>query len=328
MFTALKKARILAARVEIRRVIKRYKLEVVSVERNGPRFYVARCRHQDKLVVFKICLFTDRVDPRTNAGLRRETITLNYFHSLRNKFFAESTPGVLYSQSTGRTWYIREYLDGQTQNIQHSNFVFKPEFFAPHSIAWIVKFFGGLQQLSRRLPPKLRPLYAKHTLKTNLELIGWRKVPGLIGSADATERIINFLKPYHKTFDNNQTVITHYEPYASHFFRHGPSGFYMIDWENVDCGTPAHDVSVIWHRAFLHPKWQKDLWREFYKATPYPKQFEELFKVEIVLQCIHNLDYFNRTTIPTERKIKRQAIAFYRRAINLVLAGQFNKLVK
>jgi aminoglycoside phosphotransferase (APT) family kinase protein len=122
-------------------------------------------------------------------------------------------------------------------------------------------------------------------------------------------------------------VLTHYEPYASHFFRHDRTEFYMIDWENVDCGDPAHDISVIWQRAFRHPKWQKTLWHAFRRVTPYPRQFDELFKVEIILQGISNLDYFHRTTIPAERRLKRQAIAFYRRAIHLVLTGQFNKLV-
>ncbi len=324
MDPAVRKKQLSAAKKNKDRIVKRYKLRIAKVNRNGPRFYVAKCWMNHLSVVFKTCLYVNRIDPRTNNGIRREIITLNHFHEHKQTSFHQATPKIHHSNFKGRAWYIREYLDGEPQNIKESNFVFQPSFFKHETADWLVNFFAGMHKFSQRFPAKLKKVYAKHTLATNMELIGWHKIPGFVDFPHAAEQIKYRLIKNEALFDNHQSVLTHYEPYASHFFKYGKNKFYIIDWENVDWGNPAHDISVIWNRAFMHPGWQKYLLNNFKKQTLYKKAFDGLFEVEALLQGISNIDYFMRTTHPAEKPLRKKAVTFYQQNIIKILTGKFD----
>ncbi len=320
----VRKKQLKAAHEQREMVIKKYRLRLEKVHRNGPRFYVAKCWLGHQPVIFKICLYARQIDPRTNNGMKREVITLNHFHAGRRRLFRLASPQVYYHNLIGRTWYIREYLSGEPQNVQESNFVFQEKFFSRNTADWINKFFLHLHRSSQLFPNKLKSVYARHTLETNMELIGWHKVPGYFNLPHIVERVKYFLYRRERLFDTHQKILTHYEPYASHFFKYDKYNFYIIDWENVDWGNPAHDISVIWNRAFLHPGWQKYLIHRFAQKTLYKKSFKDLFKVEALLQGISNIDYFRRTTHPAEKPIKQKAVKFYQNNIAKILTDKFN----
>ncbi|MBU0670660.1 hypothetical protein KKF29_00715, partial [Patescibacteria group bacterium] len=109
MDPAVRKKQLKAARITKDRIVKRYKLRIEKVVRNGPRFYVAKCWMNHLPVVYKTCLYVNRIDPRTNNGIRREVITLNQFHNNKKTLFSAATPKIYRSNFKGRTWYIREY---------------------------------------------------------------------------------------------------------------------------------------------------------------------------------------------------------------------------
>ncbi|MBU0707718.1 aminoglycoside phosphotransferase family protein [Patescibacteria group bacterium] len=319
-----KKDRLLAAKKTQNDIIKKYNLKLLKIIRNGPRFFVAKCQKGQHTVIFKICLYTDKVDPRTNHGIKREALTLKFFHTHPPELFRQATPKILEHNFAGRTWYIREYLDGEPQNVKDSNFVFTTDFFSKKSADWIANFFHKLHYTSHRFPSKQKAIYAKHTMETNIMLIGWYKVGGYFNFPQAAEKIKYFLFKHESLFDTYQNVLTHYEPYASHFFKYNDDDFYLIDWENVDWGNPAHDISIIWNRAFTRPEWQKFLLKQFMKHISFEKDFKDLFSVELVLQGVSNIDYFNQTRHPAEKPIKKKAIAFYRNNVVKAINGKLD----
>ena len=308
----------------IKRIITAYQLTVLDVYRNGPRFFVAACQMGDRRVIFKMCFKSPKTDPFPNHGLKKEALLLSYFSQRDPRFFQGRTGRIYAYGLIGRRWYIREQLSGEVQNIKDSNFIFKPSFFTAGTIRWYTTFFGRVHRLSHRFPPHLRRVYTGHNLETNMALIGWYKLPQLIDSPQIIERTQRFLLERSRIFDTNQNALTHYEPYASHFFKHGPNKFFIIDWENVDWGTAAHDLSVLWCRGRLHPAWQKALLRSFYRQTLFKKHFWELFTVEVLLQSINNIDYFILTTNPTEKKYAVKALPFFRKVVLNILAGKFH----
>ncbi|MDD5567121.1 MAG: phosphotransferase [Patescibacteria group bacterium] len=321
MDLAVKKQQLSLARSSRIKLLAKYKLRLIKVHRNGPRFYVAHCWLGKRPVIFKMCLFAHSLDPRTNEGLKREAVTLKYFHTHKLGLLGQTTPDVAFYGASGRTWYIREHLVGQCQSVRGSNFVFRPSFFTKSTADWLVDFFINLHRASKVLPQSMKGVYARHTLKTNLRLINWPKVPQIIPLPNATDRIKSWFSKQERLFDSNQNVLTHYEPYASHFFYAKQKHFKIIDWENVDWGSPAHDLSIIWNRAFEHPAWQKYLVNKFSKLTSSRRVFKRLFETETILQGLSNIDYFYRTSQPVEKKLKKKAIAFYQKNILEILKG-------
>ncbi|MDP3964436.1 MAG: phosphotransferase [bacterium] len=324
MQPAVRKKQLELARRHKAELIQHYGLRVKKILRNGPRFFVAECDMKHLPVVFKMCLYTKNIDPRTNHGIRREALTLKHFHKNGPTLFRKSTPKVYASGENPRSWYIREYLAGEPQNVKESNFTFKSSFFSKPTADFIVDFFISLHRASQRFPEPLKKNFARHTLQTNVDLIGWDKLEKFIDLPHISAYAKHFLYERERIFDSHQTVLTHYEPYASHFFKVSPKLFYIIDWENVDWGNPAHDISVIWHRSFHHPSWQSYLIKKFHQKTLYRRAFVDLFEVEVIFQSISNLDYFRRTVHPAERPLKKRALHFYQSNIRQVLSGSLS----
>lgn len=307
----------------LKRIIDEYDLEVLQVFRNGPRFFVALCQMGVHQVIFKTCFNPLRADPFPNHGLKKEILALRYFSTRPHQQFTGLTPRVFWYGLGSRRWYIREHLVGQPQNVPGSNFIFLESFFTPESIDWFVRFFGQIHRLSRWLPPSLRHVYVSHNLKTNMDLIGWYKLPHLIDFPHITERVRYFLSSHEQLFDNHQRVLTHYEPYASHFFKCDRGTFFVIDWENIDFGTAAHDLSVLWARGALHPYWQHALLKKFYRQTAFKKHFWDLFEIEALLHSINNIDYFLLTSHPAEKRLRPKLLPFFRRMVIRIISGKF-----
>lgn len=293
-----------------------------KVLRDGPRFFVGSFRRRQLPVILKICLNPFSIDRHTNGGLQREILALDYL-ARKQAQFSQTYFLPLYAYGIqGRAWYLRAAASTKPLNLDESNFVFQPRFFALDSAAWAGRFFASLHASSVALPLPLRQRLTKgHTLQVNTALLNWSKLSTLLPASDKRTKIEHFLHDRQRIYDTHQNVLTHYEPYASHFFHSAKLGWSMIDWENVDWGNPAHDLSMLWCRGFEQPQWQARLLRSYLRSAKPTRYFHVLFETEVMLQSVHNLLYFSQPAHPIERRIAAQASRFFRANIHSLLGG-------
>jgi thiamine kinase-like enzyme len=311
----------------INKIFKANKLQFLKLLRLGPRFFITLCQKNNKKCVFKINLYPRTLSPDTktfNEHLAREIIFLKYVRKQKKFPFLKNSLPKIYNNDINcpRTWYIKNYTEGGFQNINQSNFLFKKSFFNQNNLNWIVKFFTQLHSLSQILPTNFKKIFHYHQLNNYLRLIDFDKIGRLLKSQSKIKKIINFLHEREKIFNQSQLVFTHFEPYASHFIKKN-NGFIIIDWENVGWGNASHDIGVVWLRAYDQKKWRDNLIKNFYRSTFLKKHFWDLFKMELLIQCIANLPYISHTTDPDEQKVRSKIFNFFKSQIDLIITDKF-----
>jgi len=311
----------------INQVLQRQKLQIIKFLRMGPRFLIALCLKNKKRVYIKINLYSRHKnhDCRVcNEHLARE-ITFLQLVNRQNKFkhLKQGVP-LIYAADikSDRTWFVKEYTEGTFQNINDSNFLFKNSFFNQTNLNWVVKFFDELHAFSLDLPAKTKKTFHYHDMADYLRLINKKEIATILKSQAKVDKIYQFLNKRENLFNKNQLVLTHFEPYAAHFIKNQAS-FKVIDWENIGWSNVAHDLGVIWLRAYEHPIWQKKLVEKVYQTSPLAKNWPELFKVELLIQIMANLPYLLGTTDPDEKKVSQKIISFMSKQIDLILNNKF-----
>lgn len=300
-------------------------LRLSKILRFGPRFFIALCQKKKLKCVLKINLYERNINQDTkthNEHLAREAFFLKCVQQQKNfSFLKKSVPKIYDSDLTGQqTWYLKDYALGNLQNLSRSNFLFKNSFFTQENLNWVIKFFSELHCFSQNLPLRMQKFFHYHSLADYLILINDQGVKNILGKK--VNQILLFLKKQGKIFNQNQSALTHFEPYPVHFIR-SKNNMKIIDWENVGWGNGAHDVAIIWLRAWQHQQWQKNLRKNFPLKTPLKNHWEELFKIEIIIQSVANLPYLEGTTDTDEKKIAKEAIYFFQKQIALILANKF-----
>jgi len=309
----------------INQIFDKHQLRLVKILRLGPRFFIALCEKGKTKYVLKINLYERYLnqDTRThNEHLAREASFLKFIQAQKDfSLLKNGVPKIYDYDLTGQqTWYLKDYTTGNFQNYQQSNFLFKGSFFTQENLNWIIKFFAELHRLSQKLTKKQRGIFHRHQLNDYLKLINGQCIKKIFGPK--LKNIYHFFQKYEKIFNQNQTALTHFEPYPVHFIKTKES-LKIIDWENIGWGNSAHDIAVIWLRAYEKKNWQKILRKKFPLSTPLKNNWEELFKVEIVVQSLANLPYLMGTTDLNEKRVAPKISQFLKEQSDLILANKF-----
>lgn len=275
--------------------------------REGPRFFVVGGEYQGARVVFKsdVEKIKNRL-PKAKRRLRGEALfleTAGLDHIPR--FFAQGT-------HRGYFWVVEEWVPGESQELGESTFLFKPAFFTAENLDFILDFWKTLHALPRTNRTSgfrrfQKEMAKRYTLKDYAALATLGKEE-LVGSARA-QQISDFIGKNHRLFDYHQTVMTHHEFFAPHIFVNHHE-LNVIDWENVGWGNPAYDFTELWMRSALEPDFQRELERRFRRQQPDPEVFDQLFRIERILQGLGNLRLFTAPPVAEERRVAEQMKTF------------------
>lgn len=283
-------------------VFDRYAFKPTKPFREGPRFYVIGGEYKGEKAIFKADLeaSTKRL-PKARLRLRREGIFLRHVRLEHvPKFYARGVEGEIF-------WLLEEWVPGESQELGESTFLIKDSFFTKQNLKFSLEFLIELHHLSEKPRPEFEKHFSRYTLAAyaDLMLIDRSSLLGRQLAAKAN----TFVKKQHRLFNETQTVVTHHELYGPHIFvNHGEMN--VIDWENVGWGNPAHDFVELWMRSFTHPSFQSKLFQRFYAAQKDKEVFDRLFRLEVILQGIGNLNHFKLTKVPEEKKVAREFSEF------------------
>ncbi|PIY96881.1 MAG: hypothetical protein COY66_02470 [Candidatus Kerfeldbacteria bacterium CG_4_10_14_0_8_um_filter_42_10] len=313
----IKKQRLQAAQDAINDILLKEGYRIIKELKYGPRFLLAEVTKRNQRALLKVCLFTNTLDKRTNLKFSREILFLKFLARSKYRFLKKSVPKIYASGLVPRTWYIREYWPGKTQNVEGGDIRFKPSFFNKDNLDWVFKFFSALQSIKKKeLPAELRKLLHRsynfnrqlwRYLEPHFELIeGYLRQPGV------TQQFRRTIKEYIPAYNRATQVLSHQEPYSAHFIKND-GGFTLIDWENINWVNPVHDPVALWMRAYDHPAWQHQLYLKFKRHYRNLRQFDELWIIETFTQSCFNIVsyYFHHDTedlqglaMFSEKKIK------------------------
>lgn len=294
------------------------KFKVVEVYRNGPRFYVARLKESTgRELVLKRLLKME--DEWTKTGFRKELAFLLWAEALAVPDFSRVFPFLLAFENTKDTvWYATEYLRGEFQNREPSQFLLREDFPVQVDPAALSRFLLNLQALTGELPDPIRSQLRFSTLREYFDFIEWRKVlPSLRrwnlepNFSMADEMIERFIDSHASIYDRQEKVLTHFEFYGAHLLVTAEGDLKVIDWENIGLSERTHDFTTIYLRAYHFPEWQDDFLYNFRTGLPDGYPFDDLFAVEAVLQSLGNLRFFSETGLGIERAEKEEAIDFF-----------------
>lgn len=256
---------------------------------------------------------------RLSEKLRREAV----FLAGVPKYLAPHLPKVFnFGQlKRGQFWYLAEWVwPGKSQSVGDSNFLMESKFFTQKNLNWALKVLSGLRRFSANPPQPIK----KELSATVYDLKSYRRLLEPQGrkffDLATWERVKNFLDQAAPIYNRvNRTTITHHEFYGSQILSSGRS-LKLTDWENVGWGHPLRDFTTLWIRAFEHPAWQKRFLKGFKESLRLnEKDFGILFGVEKILQNFGNLVLFDQTELKEERRVKREAMEFFRQCILDVL---------
>lgn len=275
--------------------------------REGPRFYVIGGDYRGGKAIFKADLEAEAKRlPKARLRLRREGIFLRHVR-LKHvpKFYARGVEGKIF-------WLLEEWVPGESQELGESTFLIKDLFFNDRNLRFSLEFLTELHRLSEKPQPQFERHFSRYTLSdyANLMLIDKDRALGKTLSAKAD----TFLRRQHRLFNENQTVITHHEFYGPHIFIEADS-FKIIDWENVGWGNPAHDFVELWIRSFAHQDFRTEFFERFHTSQKEKEVFDKLFRLEVILQGIGNLNHFKITEVPEEREVADKVSSFLKEEI-------------
>ena len=281
--------------------------------RNGPRFFVVGGNCQGERVIFKSDI---EAGPRrlrkARWRMQREAVFLEhagikhipkfYKKGIWKKFF----------------WVLEGWVSGESQELGESTFLIRDAFFSERNLNHLIGFLMSLQQLGKNSPPQFEKQLPRYTLGDYMNLI-WNERSHYV-SESLSERIAAFLKARHRIFNANQTAIVHHELYGPHIFT-DEGEFNVIDWENVGWGNPAYDFVAIWIRSLFHKDFQAELFERFRARQKDKRIFDELFRIEVVLQGVGNLRFFKHTSVPEEKAVAEKVSEFLRESIEQAVAA-------
>jgi aminoglycoside phosphotransferase (APT) family kinase protein len=282
--------------------------------RTGPRFYVIGGDYKGKKAVFKADLEASaKTLPKARLRLRREGIFLKHVRLEHvPEFYTRGVEDEIF-------WILEEWVPGESQEQGESTFLIKDSFFTKENLQYSLEFFEELHRLSKVRQPQFEKHFNRYTLSDYMFLMRIDRAATL-GKKLASEAD-RFLVKCHRLFGRSQTVITHHELYGPHIFVNSKE-FHVIDWENVGWGNPAHDFVQLWIRSFNHPDFREELFRRFLKLQDERDEFLKLFRLELILQGIGNLNYFKLAKLAEEKEIAGRLTRFLKEAIAEAVSGE------
>jgi len=287
-----KKERLAAVQHIINDIISWENFKVGKKIKFGPRYYITHGKINKQSAIFKICLYADSIDHLTNEKFSREILFLNFIQYSRFKKVETAAPSLFAFGLKPRAWYIRELINGNTQNIANGNVRFIKTFFNQANLDWTVKLLFDLQHISAKdLPNNFKKfLYPPDFTKHLWRFISphWQRIEKYMKWPGVSKLIKKEFNKYTPIYNKAPRVLAHQEPYACHFIK-TKQGLRLIDWENIGWANPNHDAVVLWMRAYKHPEWQKKLYYKFKRHYSYYKKFDDLWTIEVLIQAVFNV---------------------------------------
>ncbi len=293
-------------------VFERLNFKASKVFREGPRFYVIGGKYGGEKVIFKADLeaSTKRL-PKARLRLRREGIFLRHVRLEHVPlFYARGVEEEIF-------WLLEEWVPGKSQEMGESTLLIRDSFFTEQNLKYSLEFLNELHRLSERPRPEFEKHFSRYTLADYVYLMRIDR-PSLLGRQLAT-KVDTFVKRQHRLFNETQTVVTHHELYGPHIFVNDGE-MNVIDWENVGWGNPAHDFVELWVRSFTHPRFQSKLFQRFRASQKDKDVFDRLFRLEVILQGIGNLNHFKLTKLKEEKKVAKKFSEFIMEEIKKAVA--------
>ncbi|MDD5039533.1 MAG: hypothetical protein PHY34_00095 [Patescibacteria group bacterium] len=275
----------------IRQVIASQNFRTDKKIKFGDRYYIAEGSLRSTPALFKSCIFPPSFDHLTHQKFSREIIFLTFVKRSHFNALKRAVPYVYASSVSHRAWYIREYFGGIRQNIHDGNIRFRPSFFTPASLRWVLNTFFELQSIREQdLPDRFKKLlYAPQTFAYL-----WRFVRPFRQHVDAFTRIPNasqrafaVLRAHNTLAARFPRVLAHQEPYAPHILKTGAS-YRLIDWENIGWASIMKDFVTIWMRASSNPAWQRALYHRLKRRYGSYAGFNNLWSSTVLLQSVFN----------------------------------------
>ena len=278
---------------QIDQILKKHHISFSKILRLNNRFLVAKCLKGKQPVIFKILISKNSYEQdKFGQALNREAKLLNFLNQKGTPLIERSVNDIIDFQKADHSWYIKTFFPGKAQKVVGSGWFYDDKFFTQNNIKWLTDFFHDLYKISDNLPADIKRVFRASNLSNYEKFLDWENV--IIFSEIAKLPLKNNLKEikkffvtHRKIFDRNQIMINHFEPYADHLITN-KGQVTLIDWENSSFGDVAHDIAVVWSRAFNHPTWQKQLVKNFVHLS----DFRELFNLHVILQSLGNIRYF------------------------------------
>ncbi|MFA6511778.1 MAG: phosphotransferase [Patescibacteria group bacterium] len=281
----------------IDRIVARENLTIIQVFRTGPRFYVAEVLYNKKRALLKVCIHTKSDDYWTNLKFGKEVLFLQYLKKSKHPGSRSLAPHIYAGGTGSRSWYIREYITGTQYNIRQGNIRFRDTFFTTKNRKDIVASFQDLQSIrSSHLPQTFRKLLGRYdTIEQEEKLLApyWARIAGFIHDPKAKRDLPRMLAEQSVVYDHTPSVLSHQEPYASHFIRTG-NKLRLIDWENINWTNPVHDLSKLWMRAAKHPRWQEAIKKDAQRITKplLGDHFDAVWETSLLIKSLFNVVSF------------------------------------
>ncbi len=258
----------------------------------GVRYYIALGQTRRGQAVFKIAVKPPSYDHLTNEKFSREILFLTFVQGSQLQHLKKAIPQVYAWDTTGRSWYLRQYLRGIMQNINGGNVRYKKSFFNARNLHWLFLTIKQLHSIqSGGLPKKFRKLlYRPQSLEYLWRFISpyCKTVERFTGIRGVCAQIKSIFNANAKIYNSSRRVLAHQEMYAPHILDvQGTSK--LIDWENIGWASILKDVVTVWMRASEHPTWQHQLYllfRRHYRSFP---GFDRLWMVTTLLQSVFNV---------------------------------------
>lgn len=291
-------------------ILKKEKISNPKIIKDGPRYFIAQGELNHQPVVFKSTL--PHFEIKYNlTKINKEISFLKTIQLTKNPLLTNYTSEIIKNyQNKNQSWYIKKYYPGEFQNIGESNFLFKATFFNQNNLDSLISFFKELDQNKEAIlkkDPYIKKLEIPKNYATNLiKNFHWQAYRRYLDS-DVITKLSRTIIKYGHLLENSPRTICHYEPFPSHILK-TKNGLKIIDWENVNLSSQAQDICSIWIRSYSNPAWQKKFLNKFKQNKN--KDFNYVWDLELLLQCLGNIGYFNFTEKKDELKHKDHILNF------------------
>lgn len=268
------------------------KKEGISFEkliRKTDRFALIQGKWRGKVVAFKILVDPER--KYAKAALIKEAEILK----ILNKFPKVRAPKIFgFNKKAENPYFFEEFIEGSILE-RRSGFFFKD--LQKDSIVEIAQILNNFIKIPlvnfRRIKNKssFSSSYFQESLKLHQNIIN----SNLTSSQRTKLKNLIKLKP-------KKLFPVHGEVYPNNLVENKEGKIYLLDWENFGFGNLARDSVSVYLR--LKDENQKQI---FLKELKFKNQenFEEFFKIEIILQSIGSLRHLKGQKNYFLRQIKK-----------------------
>lgn len=272
---------------EIGQILNKENLLFNKYIKKSGRFVLILTREEknEKNVLLKILRDCRRSFSR--KALEKEAAVLNHFNKIKNSYL--KIPQFLGTGFLGRHFYLKEeFITGKILEEKNGFFFRKLSKREINEIIGIIFFLRKITPifLKKNIPhlSDFGPYYLSFALKFHQKQIK------IFLDEEQRKKFQGLIKQAKKalSLDVCKTAV-HGEVYPNNLIKSQKGGIFLLDWENIGIGSFSRDAASVYLRLK-----NETLRSYFLKNLPFSNEkfFPLLFQVEIILQSLGSLDYF------------------------------------